>query len=236
MNQPLITLVIGILVISAHRLPAPISEESTATPAPEQSAKPKSKRVSKPKAANENAERAAMSQKRTITPAATRNQNRFDGTWVGTLNNLPFAGNVEFTLVVTGNGTSVTEKSANFGTNTFQVNCDGSTMRWETGSSWTLTPIAEGQTALVTCNNPGFFGVGAFSLSAVFRKAAVTQVSVPIVTQTANTVPVAKAIPNKPGFVYNPFDPNSKVLLDVRGKAAGTKLKDPFSGKLFIIP
>lgn len=226
---------LALLLVTAHRLPAPIVEESS-TPAPKQSAKPKPKRVSKPKAANENAERAAMPQKRTITPAATRNQNRFDGTWVGTLNNLPFTGNVEFTLVVTGNGTSVTEKSANFGTNTFQVNCDGSTMRWETGSSWTLNPIAEGQTALVTCNNPGFFGVGAFSLSAVFRKSAVAQITVPVASQTGNTVPVAKAVPNKPGFVYNPFDPTAERLLDVRGKPSGTKLRDPVSGKLFIVP
>src|SRR6266481_903351 len=169
-------LVCCLLFITAHRLPAPISEESP-TPAPVQSAKPKLKRVSKPKVANENAEGAVTSPKRTIAPAATPNQNRFDGTWVGTLNNLPFAGNVDFTLSVTGSGTSVTEKSANFGTNTFEVACDGSTMKWETGSSWTLTPIGDGQTALVTCNNGGFFGVGAFSLSTVFRRSTVTQVT-----------------------------------------------------------
>ena len=224
-----------LLLAFAHRLPAPIAEESS-TPVPQQSAKPKPKRISKPKVANENAEAAVTSQKRTIAPAATPNQNRFDGTWMGTLNNLPFAGNVDFTLVVTANGTSVTEKSANFGTNTFEVNCDGSTMKWETGSSWTLTPIGDGQTALVTCNNGGFFGVGAFSLSTVFRKSAVTQITVPTVTQTGNIVPVAKAVPNKPGFVYNPFQPNSHILLDVRGKPSGTKLIEPGSGKLFVVP
>jgi hypothetical protein len=228
-------LICGVLLLTAHRLPAPISEENP-TPAPVQSAKPKPKRVSKPKAANENTEGAVTLQKRTPTPTATPNQNRFDGTWLGTLNNLPFAGNVDFTLVVTANGTSVTEKSANFGTNTFQVNCDGSTMKWETGSSWTLTPIGDGQTALVTCNNGGFFGVGAFSLSTVFRKSTVTQITVPVVTQTSNTVPVAKAVPNRPGFVYNPFQPNSHILLDVRNKPSGTKLIEPGSGKLFVVP
>jgi hypothetical protein len=227
-------LVCWLLFVSAHRLPAPIAEESS-TPVPAQSVKPKPKRVSKPKVANENAEGAVTSQKRTIAPAATPNQNHFDGTWLGTLNNLPFAGNVDFTLVVTANGTSVTEKS-NFGMNTFQVNCDGSTMKWETGSSWTLTPIGDGQTALVTCNNGGFFGVGAFGLSTVFRKSTVTQITVPVVTQTSNTVPVAKAVPNRPGFVYNPFQPNSHILLDVRGKPSGTKLIEPGSGKLFVVP
>jgi hypothetical protein len=109
-------------------------------------------------------------------------------------------------------------------------------MKWETGSSWTLTPIGDGQTALVTCNNGGFFGVGAFSLSTVFRRSAATQITAPVVTQTGNTVPVAKAVPNKPGFVYNPFQPNSRVLLDVRGKPSGTKLIEPGSGKLFVVP
>jgi hypothetical protein len=49
-------------------------------------------------------------------------------------------------------------------------------------------------------------------------------------------VPVAKSVPNKPGYVYNPFDRNSKVLLNVSGKASGTKVKDPTSGKIFIVP
>jgi hypothetical protein len=30
--------------------------------------------------------------------------------------------------------------------------------------------------------------------------------------------------------------PNSRVLLDVRGKASGTKLKEPGSGQLFVVP
>jgi hypothetical protein len=158
---------------------------------------------------------------------------------MGTLPNLPFVGNVDFTLFVNGNGTSVTEKSVNFGTNSFQANCDGVTMRWETGSSWTLTPNPDGQAALVTCNSGGFLGVGAFSLSTVFRRTStttITQTSAPVVTNTSGPVPVAKPVPDRPGFVYNPFDPNSRVLLDVRGKASGTKLIEPKSGKLFVVP
>jgi hypothetical protein len=232
-------LVAALLLITAHRLPAPIQEvPENPTPALEQSAKPKPKRTTKPKVAADKAESSVSVPQRARTAAhtATPNQNRFDGTWIGTLNNLPFAGNVEFTLMVTGNGMSVIEKSANFGTNTFQVNCDSNTMSWVTGSSWTLTPNPDSQTALVTCNNPGFFGVGAFSLSTVFRKAAVTQTTVPVASQGRNTVPVAKSVPNKPGFVYNPFKPNSHILLDVRGKPSGTKLIEPGSGKTFVVP
>jgi len=220
-------------LVTAHRLPAPISEENP-TPSPEKAAKPKPKRTSKPEKESSGSTRSRA----TTAPNATPIQNKFDGTWMGTLNNLPFVGNLDDTLFVSGGGTAVTEKSVNFGTHDFQVNCDGSTMRWETGASWTLTPNPDGQTALITCNSGGFFGVGAFSLSTVFRRTSttVTQSSAPVVTNTSGPAPVAKPVPDRPGFVYNPFDPNSRVLLDVRGKASGTKLIEPKSGRLFVVP
>jgi hypothetical protein len=224
-----------LLFLSAQQLPAPILEENP-TPAPEQTPKPKVKRSPKPKAIAEDVDKTAAQRTRAAVATPTPIRDRFDGAWVGTLNNLPFAGNVEFTLFVSGSGTSVIEKSVNFGSNTFQSNCDGNTMRWETGSSWTLTPNPDGQTALITCNNAGFFGVGAFSLSTIFRRTTVSQVSTPVATSSTKTMPVAKPVPDKPGFVYNPFDPNSRVLLDVRGKASGTKLIEPKSGKLFVVP
>lgn len=47
--------------------------------------------------------------------------------------------------------------------------------------------------------------------------------------------PVAKAVPGKPGVVYNPFDPKGS-LIDVSGYASGSKVKDPDSQKIFIVP
>jgi hypothetical protein len=47
--------------------------------------------------------------------------------------------------------------------------------------------------------------------------------------------PVAKAVPGKPGLVYNPFDANGG-LIDVSGYAPGSKVKDPDSQKIFIVP
>lgn len=244
MRQMLVTaFVIALLVMGAHRLPAPIVEsEEKPTPAAEDSAKPKVKRTSRPKSiSSDSSENSDKRQARAPAAAPTPLENPFEGTWVGTLNNLPFAGNVQFTLGITAGGTAVTEKSVNFGTHNFQVNCDGTTMRWETGSSWTLTPNPDRSTALVTCNNPGFFGIGAFSLSTVFRRiAAAPQTAAATIAarpnDKRNSLPVAKPVPGKPGFVYNPFDANSNMLLDVRSKASGAKVKDPFSGQLFIVP
>lgn len=234
MKRAFIFVVIGLLM-TTDRLPAPISEENpTPVPAPVKTPKPKAPRVNKT--------RPEPSEARSHTTTAvtpTPIQNKFDGSWTGTLPNLPFVGNVDFTLLISGNGTSVTEKSVNFGTHPFQANCDGVTMKWETGSSWTLTPNPDGQAGLVTCNSGGFLGVGAFSLSTVFRRTStstITQTAPRVVADTGGPAPVAKPVPDRPGFVYNPFDPNSKILLDVRGKASGTKLIEPKSGRLFTVP
>jgi hypothetical protein len=47
--------------------------------------------------------------------------------------------------------------------------------------------------------------------------------------------PVAKAVPGRPGVVYNPFDPKGG-LIDVSGYASGSKVKDPDSQKIFVVP
>jgi len=47
--------------------------------------------------------------------------------------------------------------------------------------------------------------------------------------------PVGKPVPGKPGLVYNPFDPNGGFI-DVSGYAPGSKVKDPDSQKIFIVP
>jgi hypothetical protein len=46
--------------------------------------------------------------------------------------------------------------------------------------------------------------------------------------------PTAKRVPNKPGFVFSPADPSKYV--DVSGYPSGSKVKDPYSGKIFTVP
>jgi len=48
-------------------------------------------------------------------------------------------------------------------------------------------------------------------------------------------IPYAKPVPGKPGYVYSPFDPNGGYV-DVTGYASGSKAKDPYTGKIFIVP
>lgn len=47
--------------------------------------------------------------------------------------------------------------------------------------------------------------------------------------------PYAKPVPGKPGFVYNPFNPDGPYI-DVSGFSPGSKAKDPDTKKIFIVP
>jgi hypothetical protein len=46
--------------------------------------------------------------------------------------------------------------------------------------------------------------------------------------------PIAKPVPGKPGDVFSPFD--SSKYVDVSGYAPGSKVKDPYKQKIFIVP
>ncbi|MGI8432667.1 MAG: hypothetical protein ACR2MW_10320, partial [Chthoniobacterales bacterium] len=45
----------------------------------------------------------------------------------------------------------------------------------------------------------------------------------------------AKPVPGKAGYVFSPYDKNGGYV-DVTGFAPGSKVKDPYSGKVFLVP
>ena len=53
--------------------------------------------------------------------------------------------------------------------------------------------------------------------------------------KSAVEFPVAKPVPGRPGLVFNPFKANGGYI-DVSGYAPGSKVKDPESQKIFIVP
>jgi len=61
-------------------------------------------------------------------------------------------------------------------------------------------------------------------------------VTKPVVEQPKQIgeVPYGKAVPGKPGFVTSPF--SSQGYIDARGFPPGTEVKDPYSGKTFLVP
>ena len=52
---------------------------------------------------------------------------------------------------------------------------------------------------------------------------------------TEPTFPTAKAVPGKPGYVFSPFDTKGRYS-DVSGYPSGSKAKDPWTDKIFIVP
>ena len=62
--------------------------------------------------------------------------------------------------------------------------------------------------------------------------------SSPTPSRTASTqaqYPTAKPVPGKPGYVFSPFDASGGYV-DVTGYTSGQKVKDPYSGKIFLVP
>ena len=62
-----------------------------------------------------------------------------------------------------------------------------------------------------------------------------TEPKPPSTTQASSTFPTAKAVPDKPGYVFSPFDSGGRYV-DVSGYTPGTKVKDPWTDKIFIVP
>jgi hypothetical protein len=55
------------------------------------------------------------------------------------------------------------------------------------------------------------------------------------VSSTSTAFPTAKAVPGKPGYVFSPFDSSGRYV-DVSGYTPGTKVKDPWTDKVFVVP
>jgi hypothetical protein len=54
-------------------------------------------------------------------------------------------------------------------------------------------------------------------------------------TNSSAQFPVAKPVPGKPGYVFSPYDSNGGYV-DVSGYPSGSKVKDPYSQKIFLVP
>ncbi len=64
---------------------------------------------------------------------------------------------------------------------------------------------------------------------------AATPAPTPTPAPEIRNYPYGVPVPDKPGFVTSPHSPYSGYV-DVRGFPSGTEVKDPFTGKIFLVP
>ena len=119
----LFCLTTALLLLTAHRLPAPIAEESP-TPVPEQSAKPKAKHAAKPEPKSV----ASASATNPARQQPSSKQRRFAGTWTGT-ESVPGTGNIQCTYVINAAENSVIGSSPGFPAVTCVTTVNGRTIR-----------------------------------------------------------------------------------------------------------
>lgn len=71
------------------------------------------------------------------------------------------------------------------------------------------------------------------------RTAPRTESTTSTTPRTASTqnsdLPYGKPVPGKPGYVFSPYDKNGGYV-DVTGYTPGQKVKDPYTGKVFLVP
>jgi outer membrane biosynthesis protein TonB len=155
-----IVLVIFLLALTTHRLPAPISEipeSPTPAPAVTPTAKPKPKGTIKPKAKSEGSETPTKRQKPSPAPKSQPplSQKRFAGTWTGKIFRSGSGSTDNITVVVTAAETSATVSNFSPGPQTGRTTINGNTISWNWMlAKWTMTVNQDGQTAQIVADSP----------------------------------------------------------------------------------
>jgi len=151
-------LAVALLLIPAHRLPAPIQEiPESPTPAPEQSATPKPKRTVKPKV-TENSESSTKRETPSPTPKTQAiSQSKFAGTWKGTLDGR------EWLIVIDANETQGSATGGPWGIERGPTRISRNTISWRyVFNSWSLTVSPGTKTAQVVLHYIGGTSLGTF--------------------------------------------------------------------------
>jgi hypothetical protein len=254
MNRIVCILVLAIaLLVFAPRLPAPISEETAPTPKPqpkrEATPKPKPKPEAKPKPTPN---RSFAGTWTGSTADTWSNGDTSTTLWLikisddektaliswrgsGEAANGPYyqATCIRFGSALSWSLKQMGENPTWTCTDTLQLNSNGTASFVHSGS------IIAGDYQGMTFNDTGTLsrqGSSPASLIPQTTTISPTPQTTATVAPQIGEIPTARPVPDRPGFVYNPFDRTAKRLLDVRGKPSGTKVKDPFSGRLFIVP
>jgi hypothetical protein len=231
-------LAVTLLLITAHRLPAPFSEVPEATPTP------------KPK--REAAPRAKPKTEATPKPAAASNRS-LAGTWSGSAATIGTNETCFFVIKIANDEKMVLISWKFGGENSEFATSDGppelaTCTRFGNALSWSppsLKQIGEACTDTLRLNNNGTASFTRTLTSADRSKTfnntgtlsrqggSAAAMNTDAVPKNAG-LPTAKPVPGKPGLVFSPF--NTQKYIDVSDYASGSEVRDPYSGKMFIVP
>ncbi len=67
-----------------------------------------------------------------------------------------------------------------------------------------------------------------------YEDTAIASAPAPAPQAAKGDYPYGVPVEGKPGFVRSPYSPDK--MTDVRGYAPGTEVKDPYTGKIFLVP
>ena len=88
---------------------------------------------------------------------------------------------------------------------------------------------------VTTQSQPSTTATPSVSRSTTVEKSKPSPAPPRTVTSQPPQYPTAKPVPGKPGYVFSPYDANGGYV-DVNGYTSGSKVKDPYSGKIFLVP
>ena len=102
--------------------------------------------------------------------------------------------------------------------------------QFTTGSNSATTP----DTSLLDTNATNG-GTNAVTTNADASVANPFATPTPVPVAPVRDLPYGTPVPGKPGFVTSPHSPTAGYV-DVRGFPPGSEVKDPYSGKIFLVP
>ena len=103
------------------------------------------------------------------------------------------------------------------------------------GCADTETPPPKKRSAASTASQDSQFTSDASTNAPSTTDAALTETNNPAANAAVNPFATPTPVPGKPGFVTSPHSPTAGYV-DVKGFPPGSEVKDPYSGKIFLVP